>query len=85
MLMSIGSLLIMVGPNTHMVDLDIGKCFITFDFYRYWQNITESIWYIIWGRRRRPSRKNSTDALGTNHDGSGVSPLLLYSGPVVCK
>ena len=49
---SMGSYLIMVGPETHMVDLDVGKMFITFDFHWCWPSITECIWDPIWVIRR---------------------------------
>ena len=40
-----------VVPETHMVDLDVGVGFITFGFHRYLPNIAECICHIIWGIR----------------------------------
>ena len=51
MLPSMGSLLMMVGLETHMVDLDVGGVFITLDFHWCWPSISEWIWYTIWGIR----------------------------------
>ena len=48
---SICSLLMMMGPQTHMVDLDSGEIFTTFGSTRCWQIIIEWVWYLIWGTR----------------------------------
>ena len=52
MLQSMGSLLMMVVPKTHMVNLSVGEIFfINFEFLRYWKSIAEWIWDLIWGIR----------------------------------
>ena len=40
-LLSMGSLVMMVGPEMHMVELDVGEIFITFDFNWCWPSIAE--------------------------------------------
>ena len=46
-----GNFFMVVVPETHMVDLDVGVGFITFGFHRYLPNIAECICHIIWGIR----------------------------------
>ena len=46
MLPSIGSFIMMVGMETHMVDIDVGGGVIIFDFHRYWPSIAECIWLL---------------------------------------
>ena len=41
MFLSMVSLLIMMGPEMHMVDLDVGGVFITFEFHLCWPSIAE--------------------------------------------
>ena len=41
---SMGSFLMMACPETHVVDLDVGEMFITFNFHRCWPIIEEWIW-----------------------------------------
>ena len=50
MLPSMGSLVMMVGPETHMINMDVGGGgFITSYFHLCWPSIAEYIWNPIWG------------------------------------
>ena len=51
MILSMSSLLMMVGPNTYMFNIDVGGNFYKFLFYRFRQSIAEWIWDIIWYMR----------------------------------
>ena len=51
MLPVMDSLLMMMGPDEHMAEIDVGEMFYNLDYIRCWRNNVEWTWDLIWFTR----------------------------------